>query len=171
MHRRQKIGSYFLSDNTKHKMLELSRRSARTKTEQCFKLCLNDKDKNITSGIPCQGEDISKSECKKDEKYIGTFYAHTRYTFNPSIEDLRNGYLDLMSCVGIINDIKCFKRKKEDFDISEYNDIKLVENKKNLSILNSKEAYGTEYSKELEIHRKEIKRLIDSYFDVINIKR
>ena len=69
-----KINSYILQDKTKNKMIELTSRAIKIKTEYGFKLCLDKRDKNIRHGIPCKGKecylDTTKSECKENEKYL-----------------------------------------------------------------------------------------------------
>lgn len=175
-----KINSYILRDKTKNKMIELTSRTIKIKTEYGFKLCLDKRDKNIRHGIPCKGKecylDTTKSECKENEKYIGTFRAHHQYTSIPSVRDLSDGYLSLMNCIGNFEGIKCFKRKKEDFDVSEYNEIRLADDKENFfrskrDRFDAHEITYTEFKEELEKYEKEINRLVNSYFRVINITK
>lgn len=174
-----KINSYNLLEETKRVMIDAIGKSIRSKTEHGFKLCLDKKDNNIKPGKLCKGGkchiETAEFECKENEKPVGTFHTHLK-TLNPSVSDLAIGYSDDMSCIGSYEGIRCFKRKREDFDALEYAEIRLAENKENfmrweLDRLEAKEITYKEYKEELEKYRKEIDGLVDSYFRVINITK
>lgn len=173
-----KINSYILPDKTKSDMIDTISRSIRSKLEHGFNLCL-DKDNNIRPGKLCKGKKCSMEtaefECKEDEKTIGAFHTH-QTSPDPSVRDLAVGYLGGMTCIGNYQGIKCYKRKKEDHDVLEYADIRLTENREHfikweLDRLEAKEISNKEFKEEVEKYRKEINRLVDSYFRVIDIKK
>jgi hypothetical protein len=86
--KRQNIGPYPLQNRTKDKMMELIDRSRAKKMEYGFKLCLNERDRNIRSGTPCKGKDCipdaAASQCMENEKPVGIFYTH--HTSKPSLK-------------------------------------------------------------------------------------
>lgn len=173
-----KINSYILPDETKNEMIHVISRSIRYKTEHGFNLCL-DKENNIRPGKLCEGTkcllDIAESECKENEKSVGIFHTHQK-TLNPSIRDLAVGYLNGMNCIGSFEGIKCFKRKREDLDTLEYADIRLAENREHFmqwetDRLKAKEITNKEFREESEKYRKEVYRLVNSYFKVVNITK
>ena len=174
-----KINSYILPDKTKNEMIDTVSKTIRSKTEHGFKLCLDKKDNNIRSGKLCKGKkcyiETAEFECKENEKPVGVFHTHIK-TLNPSVSDLAIGYSNDMNCIGSYEGIRCFKRKREDFDALEYAEIRLAENRENfmrweLDRLEAKEITNKEYKEELEKYRKEIDRLTNSYFRVININK
>lgn len=174
-----KINSYILSDRTKSEMIDTISRSIRSKTEHGFKLCLDKKDNNIRPGKLCKGKrcyiETAEFECKENEKPVGIFHTHQK-TLDPSSSDLSVGYLNDMNCIGSFEGIRCLKRKREDFDALEYADIRLAENREHfmrweLDRLEAKEITYREYKEEVEKYRKEINRLVNSYFRVINITK
>lgn len=184
--KRQNIGPYPLQNRTKDKMMELIDRSRAKKMEYGFKLCLNERDRNIRSGTPCKGKDCipdaAASQCMENEKPVGIFYTH--HTSKPSLKGLRDVYKNLVTCIGTSGEVKCFKRKKEDFDPSEDNEIARMENEENLFESERKKYYAgrsdlqtywqiywkIDREKE-EKYGKETDRLVNSYFDVIEIKK
>lgn len=176
--KRQKIYPYILQNKTKNKMIELIDRSIKTKAEYGFKLCLNERDKNIRSGTPCKGKyglDTTTSQCKENEKPVGIFHTQ-RYMSTLSIQDLHDIHSNLISCIGNYEEIKCFKRKKEYFDSSEYDEIRHAENLKSLVELEHKRYHAheityTEYREKETKYEKEMDRLINSYFDIVSIKK
>lgn len=166
-----KINSYILPDKTKNDMIDTVSRSIISKTEYGFKLCLDKKDNNIRPGKLCKGRrchiDSAEFESKDNEKPVGIFHTHQK-TLNPSASDLSVGYLNDMNCIGSFEGIRCFKRKRENFDALEYAEIRLAENMKwELDRLE----VAKEYKEEVEKYRKEINRLVDSYFRIIDIKK
>jgi hypothetical protein len=177
--KREKIDSYLLQNMTKDKMIEFIERANKTGTEYGFKLCYDNRDKIIKSGTPCKGKecslDIEKSECKDNEKPIGIF--HTRgHKFTPSVQDLRDIHSNPISCIGTSQEIKCFKRKKENFDSSEDDEIRSLENQEKLvqlahRLFSSNEITHTGYFEKEKKYRKELDRLVNSYFDIIKIKK
>lgn len=179
--KRQMIGPYFIQTMTKDKMIEFVDRARRTRSEHGFKLCLNGRNKNIVAGTPCKGKECNldtTSQCKDNEKPVGIFYTHPYLHMQEHpLEDLRNIRSNLISCIGTSEEIKCFKRKKEDFDLSEHDEIiRLIENQKNLVELESKRLYTNKiilktYHETEEKSKKEMNRLINSYFDVVSIKK
>lgn len=173
-----KINSYILPDKTKKEMVDAISKTIRSKTEHGFKLCLN-KDNNIRPGKLCKGRkcyiETAEFNCKENEKPVGVFHTHIK-TLNPSVSDLAIGYSNDMNCIGNYEGIRCFKRKREDFDALEYAEIRLAENRENfmrweLDRLETKEITYKEYKEELEKYRKEINRLTNSYFRIININK
>jgi len=174
-----KINSYNLLEETKRTMIDTIGKSIRSKTEHGFKLCLDKKDNNIKPGKLCKGRkcyiETTEFECKENEKPVGVFHTHIK-TLNPSVSDLAVGYSNDMNCIGNYEGIRCFKRKREDFDALEYAEIRLAENKENfmrweLDRLEAKEITYKEYKEEEEKYRKEIDGLVNSYFRVINITK
>lgn len=174
-----KINSYILPKETKNEMISAVSRSIRSKTEHGFKLCIYKKDNNIRPGKLCAGKrcyiETAEFQCKENEKPVGIFHTHIK-TLNPSASDLAIGYSNEMNCIGSYEGIRCFKRKREDFDALEYAEIRLAENKEyfmrwELDRLENKEITYKEYKEELEKYKKEINRLVDSYFRVINITK
>lgn len=177
MNNTSKINSYNLPQETKNKMVELISKTIKYKTEHGFNLCL-DKNNNIRHGKLCKGRKCSietaKFECKKDEKIIGIFHTH-KISLLPSVSDLHLNYLGGINCIGSYEGIKCFKRKKEELDASEYADIRLTENREQFlkwsyDRLKSKDITEKEYRSEYEKYRNEINRLVNSYFNVIDVK-
>jgi hypothetical protein len=173
-----KINSYTLPKETKKEMIDAIGKSIRSKSEHGFNLCL-DKDNNIRPGKVCKGRkcyiETAEFECKENEKHVGVFHTHLK-TLNPSVSDLAIGYSHDMNCIGNYEGIRCFKRKREDFDALEYADIRLSENREHfmkleLDRLETKEITYKEYKEELEKYRKEIDGLVNSYFKVINITK
>lgn len=174
-----RINSYILPDKTKSEMVDAISRTIRSKIEHGFKLCLDKKDNNVRPGKLCKGRkcyiETAEFECEENEKPVGIFHTHQK-TLNPSVSDLSGGYLNNMNCIGSYEGIRCFKRKREDFDALEYADIRLVENKEQfirweLDRLEAKEITYKEYKEEVEKYRKEIDRLVNSYFRIIDIKK
>jgi hypothetical protein len=177
--KREKIGSYILQNMTQDKMIELTERAMKTNADYSFKLCLNTRDRNIRPGTPCKGKecptDTTTSQCKENEKPVGIFYTNISMP-DRSLKDLRNIHSNLISCIGRSSEIKCFKRKKEDFDPLEYDEtIRLIENQRNLATL-ERERYDTHkttwqtYRENDEKYEKEMDRIIGSYFDITNMK-
>jgi hypothetical protein len=173
-----KINSYTLPKETKNEMIDAIGVSIRSKLEHGFNLCL-DKDNNIRPGKLCKGKKCSMEtaefECKEDEKTIGTFHAH-HTSPDPSIRDLAVGYLGGMTCIGNYQGIKCYKRKKEDHDALEYAEIRLSEDREKFIKFEherwlAKEITNKEFKEEVEKYRKEVGRLINSYFRVIDIMK
>ncbi len=173
-----KINSYNLLEETKKAMIYTIGTSIRSKLEHGFNLCL-DKDNNIRPGKLCKGKKCSMEtaefECKEDEKTIGAFHTH-QTSPDPSVRDLAVGYLGGMTCIGNYQGIKCYKRKKEDPDALEYADIRLIEDREHfikweLDRLEAKEITNKEFKEEVEKYRKEVDRLTNSYFRVININK
>jgi len=173
-----KINSYILPKETKYKMIDTIGISIRSKLEHGFNLCL-DKDDNIRPGKLCKGKKCSMEtyqfECKEDEKTVGAF--HTHHTSpDPSIRDLAIGYLGGITCIGNYQGIKCYKRKKEDPDGLEYAEIRVAENKEHflkmqLGLLHAKEITRKELEEDVTKYKKEVNRLVNSYFRVIDIKK
>lgn len=173
-----KINSYILPDNTKNEMINVIGMSIRSKVEHGFNLCL-DNDNNIKSGKLCKGGrcymETAEFECKEDEKPIGTFHTH-QASSDPSVRDLAVGYFGKMTCIGSYQDIKCYKRKKEDFDALEYAEIRLREDREKFIKLEhdrwlAREITDKEYREEVEKYKKEVNRLVNSYFRVIDIPK
>lgn len=173
-----KINSYTLPTETKNEMINVIGISIRSRLEHGFNLCL-DKDNNIRPGKLCKGKECSMKtaefECKEDEKTIGTF--HTHHTSpDPSIRDLALGYLGGMTCIGNYQGIKCYKRKKEDHDALEYADIRLKEDREQFIKFEhykwlTKEISDKEYREEVIKYKREVSKLVNSYFRVIDIKK
>jgi hypothetical protein len=81
-----------------------------------------------------------------------------------------------MNCIGSFEGIKCFKRKREDLDALEYADIRLAENREHFmqwetDRLKAKEITNKEFKEESEKYRKDVDRLVNSYFRVIDIMK
>lgn len=174
-----KINSFYLSEKTKNEMIDVIGRSIKSNIEYGFKLCLDKKDNNIIPGKLCKGEKCSiesaEFECKENEKSIGIFHTHQK-SLIPSVSDLSVGYLNTMNCIGSYEGIRCFKRKKEDMDALEYADIRLAENKENFMKIEhnkwmTKKITDKEYKTEYEKYKKEIDKLVNSYFRVIDIMK
>lgn len=173
-----KINSFNLPDRTKVEMIDVIGMSIRSKLEHGFNLCL-DKDNNIRSGKLCKGKKCSMEtaefECKEDEKTIGTFHTHETSP-DPSIRDLAVGYLGGMTCIGNYQGIKCYKRKKEDHDALEYAEIRLGEGheqfiKSKHEKWLAKKITGKEFIEEIQKYKKEVNRLVNSYFRIIDIPK
>lgn len=173
-----KLNSFILPEKTKNEMVDAIGRSIKDNSEHGFRLCIG-KDNNIRSGKLCKGRTCSMEsaefECKDNEKSIGIFHTHPHQKqLNPSIRDLAVGYLNGMNCIGSYEKIKCFKRKKEDPDALEYAEIRLAENREHLIVSEhrkwlAKEITNKEYGDEYRKYIKEIDKLVNSYFKVIDI--
>ena len=173
-----KINSFNLPDKTKDEMIDAIGISIRSKLEHGFNLCL-DKDNNIRPGKLCKGKKCSMEtaefECKEDEKTIGTFHTHETSP-DPSIRDLAVGYLSGMTCIGNYQGIKCYKRKKDDHDASEYAEIRLSEGheqfiKSKHDRWLAKKITGKEFTEEIQKYKKEVNRVVNSYFRIIDIMK
>ncbi len=131
----------FLYSTRQNDMIDTIGKSIRSKTEHGFKLCLDKKDNNIIPGKLCKGRkcyiETAEFECKENEKPVGIFHTHQK-TLNPSSSDLSVGYLNDMNCIGSFEGIRCFKRKREDFDALEYAEIRLAENREHGKLIDWK---------------------------------
>ncbi len=173
-----KINSYTLPKETKNEMVDIIGMSIKSNIEHGFKLCL-DKDNNIRQGKLCKGKECSiestEFECKENEKPVGIFHTHQK-SLNPSVRDLAVGYLNGMNCIGSFEGIKCFKRKREDLDALEYAEIRLIEDKEKFIKFErgrwlAKEITNKAFKEEVEKYRKDVDKLVNSYFRIIDIMK
>ncbi len=173
-----KINSYTLLNKTKSRMIDAINMSIISKHEYGFNLCL-DKDNNIRHGNLCKGSkcsmEASEFECKGNEKTVGTFHTHDTSP-DPSIRDLSVGYLGGLTCIGNYQGIKCYKRKEENPAALVYADIRLAENKEQFIKFEyrrwqTKEISDKKFKEEIEDYKKEVNRLINSYFSVIELTK
>jgi len=179
------IFPYIITDELKEKMINMTFESYNKGIEVGFQLCKNKKDNKLIDKGMCKGTncdiELMQIKCETDEVNVGMFHTHARHMSIASVSDLYSIYelgLGLIIVGGYNKDsdrisINSHERKDE-YNTSVMKHIhkileKDIELRKKLDKIDENPWNYYSYNRIVDKSVKMTNKLIEEYFNVINI--